>query len=60
MTMRVTRLSSAPTYEAAAHHGVVAQRLQGREAGPPSGFWIGLSRCLPGGGADERPTASRA
>ena len=56
--MRVTRLSSAPSYEAVAHHGVAARRLQGREAGPVLGFWVGLSHYLPGGGTDERPTAA--
>jgi quercetin dioxygenase-like cupin family protein len=56
--MRVTRLLSAPSYDAVAHHGVAARRLQGHEAGPTSGFWVGLSYYLPGGGADERPTAA--
>lgn len=56
--MRVTRLSSAPPYEAVAHHGVAAFRLQGLEAGQTQNFWTGLSYYLPGGGADERPTAA--
>jgi quercetin dioxygenase-like cupin family protein len=55
--MRVTRLGEAPSYEAIAHHGVAGLRLQGQEAGPTENFWVGLSYYLPGGGADERPTA---
>ena len=53
----VTRLSSAPAYEAVKHHGVAGLRLQGHEAGPSEHFWVGLSYYLPGGGADENPTA---
>jgi quercetin dioxygenase-like cupin family protein len=56
--VHVTRLASAPAYEAAAHHGVAARRLQGHEAGPTSAFWVGLSYYLPGGGADEKPIAA--
>ena len=54
--MRVTRHAEAPTYVAAAHHGVATLRLQGHEAGPTERFWVGLSYYLPGGGADETPT----
>jgi mannose-6-phosphate isomerase-like protein (cupin superfamily) len=53
--MRVTRHAGAPSYAAAAHHGVATFRLQGHEAGPTERFWVGLSYYLPGGGADESP-----
>lgn len=55
--MRITRHVSAPGYVAPAHHDVAAMRLQGHEAGPTERFWVGLSYYLPGGGADESPTA---
>lgn len=55
--MRVTRLDSAPAYEAVAHVGVAGRRLQGLEAGPTENFWVGLSYYLPGGLAEERPTS---
>jgi uncharacterized cupin superfamily protein len=55
--MRITRHASAPGYAPAAHHDVAALRLQGHEAGPTERFWVGLSCYLPGGGADESPTA---
>lgn len=56
--MRVTRLAGAPPYTAPAHHDVATLRLQGHEAGPTGAFWVGLSYYLPGGGADESPTAA--
>jgi quercetin dioxygenase-like cupin family protein len=55
--VRVTRHVGAPAYVPPAHHGVAAARLQGHEAGPTERFWVGLSYYLPGGGADESPTA---
>jgi quercetin dioxygenase-like cupin family protein len=55
--MRVTRHAEAPGYVAPAHHGVATTRLQGHEAGPTQGFWVGLSYYLPGGGADESPAS---
>lgn len=54
--MRVTRATAAPPYTAPLHHGVIAHRLQGHEAGPTERFWVGLSHYEPGGGADEAPT----
>jgi quercetin dioxygenase-like cupin family protein len=55
---RATRLADAPAYLAPAHHGVATLRLQGHEAGPTENFWVGLSYYLPGGGAEENPTAA--
>jgi quercetin dioxygenase-like cupin family protein len=55
--MRITRAGTAPPYHPPLHHDVEAVRLQGHEAGPTSRFWVGQSRYLPGGRADEAPTA---
>ena len=48
--MHVTRLGAAPPYEAPGHDDMRMLRLQGREAGPASTLWLGLSHLLPGGG----------
>jgi quercetin dioxygenase-like cupin family protein len=55
--MRITRASQAPPYEPPLHSGVAAVRLQGHEAGPTEGFWVGLSTYAPGGEASESATA---
>lgn len=55
--MRITRADAAPPYEPPLHYDVTAVRLQGHEAGNTSRFWVGRSRYLPGGRADEAPTA---
>jgi quercetin dioxygenase-like cupin family protein len=55
--IRITRADAAPPYRPPLHHDVQAVRLQGHEAGPTSRFWVGRSRYLPGGRADEAPTA---
>jgi quercetin dioxygenase-like cupin family protein len=54
--MRITRADGAPPYHPPLHHDVQAVRLQGHEAGPTGRFWVGRSRYLPGGRADEAPT----
>lgn len=54
--MRITRMSSAPTYVAPAHHGVRTTRLQGHEAGQTERFWVGVSHYHPGGMAETAPT----
>ncbi len=51
--MKVTRVSEAPTYVAAAHHNVCTARLQGFEAGHTERFWVGLSLYRPGGIAEK-------
>lgn len=51
--MNITRASEAPSYVAAAHHGVATARLQGLEAGHTERFWVGLSRYQPGGNAER-------
>ena len=48
--MHVVRFAEAPEYTAPGHHDMVMVRLQGREAGPSSELWIGVSVIAPGGG----------
>jgi quercetin dioxygenase-like cupin family protein len=55
--MRITTADAAPSYHPPLHQDVQAVRLQGHEAGPTSRFWVGRSRYLPGGRADEAATA---
>ena len=47
--MQVTRIDSAPGYEAPEHFGMACLRLQGREASVTQSMWVGLSHLLPGG-----------
>ena len=55
--MLVKRFADAKAYEAPNHFDIRALRLQGFEAGGPTGFWVGLSHILPGGGAGPDATA---
>ena len=48
--MHVVRSAEAPSYTAPGHHDMAMVRLQGREAGPSSDLWIGVSVIAPGGG----------
>lgn len=48
--MHVVRFAQAPGYTAPGHSDMVMVRLQGREAGPSSDLWIGVSVIAPGGG----------
>ncbi|WP_326544113.1 cupin domain-containing protein [Pseudorhodoferax sp.] len=48
--MHTVRSHEAPGYDAPGHSGMAMRRLQGREAGPSDGTWIGLSVIAPGGG----------
>ncbi|WP_375789234.1 cupin domain-containing protein [Bradyrhizobium sp. Pha-3] len=48
--MNVVRFGEAPAYTAPGHHDMAMVRLQGREAGPSSDLWIGVSVIAPGGG----------
>jgi uncharacterized cupin superfamily protein len=48
--MDVVRFAEAPGYAAPGHHDMAMVRLQGREAGPFSDPWIGMSVVAPGGG----------
>ena len=48
--MHVVRFAEAPEYGAPGHHDMTMARLQGREAGPSSELWIGVSMIAPGGG----------
>jgi threonine dehydrogenase-like Zn-dependent dehydrogenase len=50
LNMHVVRFSEAPAYTAPGHHEMVMVRLQGREAGPSSDLWAGVSVITPGGG----------
>lgn len=47
--MQVTRIGTAPTYDAPEHFGMSCLRLQGKEATETDNVWIGLSHLLPGG-----------
>ena len=48
--MHVVRFSEAPPYTAPDHQRMSMVRLQGREAGPSSELWAGVSVIAPGGG----------
>jgi uncharacterized cupin superfamily protein len=48
--MQVVRFADAPAYTAPGHHDMQMVRLQGREAGPSTDVWLGVSRIAPGGG----------
>ncbi|TAK55603.1 MAG: cupin domain-containing protein [Gammaproteobacteria bacterium] len=50
--MHVTRRNEMKPYPTVKHHGMVAFRLQGKEASPSHSAWAGLSIFLPGGGAE--------
>ena len=54
--MHVTRLEDAEPYTAARHFDMRGLRLQGFDASPSKGFWVGLSCFLPGGGAEPDAT----
>ena len=54
--MQVTRLQDAQTYEAPKHVDVRTLRLQGFEASDSTGFWVGITHFLPGGGAEMDAT----
>jgi len=48
--MHVVRFAEAPEYVAPGHRDMAMARLQGREAGPSSELWIGVSVIAPDGG----------
>jgi len=48
--MHVIRFAEAPEYNAPGHYDMAMVRLQGREAGPSSDLWVGVSVIAPGGG----------
>ena len=50
--MHVTRITDARPYEAPNHVDMRCLRLQGREAGPSTQMWMGMSQILPGGHTD--------
>jgi mannose-6-phosphate isomerase-like protein (cupin superfamily) len=56
--MLVKRFEDAKAYEAPNHRGYSSLRLFGGDAGGTTGFLVGLSHFLPGGGAgpDASPT----
>ena len=47
--MHLTRFDQAPAYEAPNHFDMRCLRLQGKEAGPSTQMWMGMSQLLPGG-----------
>ena len=55
--MHLTRFDQAPAYEAPNHFDMRCLRLQGKEAGPSTQMWMGMSQILPGGhtGLDGSP-----
>ena len=55
--MHVTRIGEAPEYEAPNHIDMRCLRLQGKEAGPSTQMWMGMSLVEPGGhtGLDGSP-----
>ena len=56
--MLIKRFPEAKGYEAPNHRNYASLRLFGADAGGPTGFIVGLSHFLPGGGAgpDASPT----
>ncbi|RJP34036.1 MAG: cupin domain-containing protein [Actinobacteria bacterium] len=50
--MKKVELKDAKPYQAPKHFGMTALRLHGREETGSQTFWVGLSRFLPGGGAE--------
>ncbi|WOJ97733.1 cupin domain-containing protein [Congregibacter brevis] len=55
--MEITRFEDAPRYDAPGHFDMRGLRLQGFDVSSATFAWTGLSRFLPGGGAemDESP-----
>lgn len=51
--MHVTRAQTAPSYPAAKHHDVTAQRLQGFDVSDVTAFWVGLSHYAAGAYAER-------
>jgi hypothetical protein len=47
--MHVTPFNEARPYEAPNHFDMRCLRLQGKEAGPSTQMWMGMSQILPGG-----------
>ena len=45
--MHLTRFDQAPAYEAPNHFDMRCLRLQGKEAGPSTQMWMGMSQILP-------------
>jgi hypothetical protein len=48
--MHIVRFAEAPEYAVPGHYDMAMLRLQGREAGPSSDLWVGVSVIAPGGG----------
>jgi uncharacterized cupin superfamily protein len=48
--MNVTRFHAAPEYFPPEHERMRCLRLQGKEAGPATQLWLGVSVIEPGGG----------
>ena len=55
--MHLTRFDQAPAYEAPNHFDMRCLRLQGKEAGPSTQMWMGMSQLLPGGHTTLVPSA---
>ncbi|MBX2838594.1 MAG: cupin domain-containing protein [Gammaproteobacteria bacterium] len=51
--MEITRFDDATPYDAKAHFGMTAMRLQGQGVSSLEDYWVGFSTFLPGGGAEQ-------
>lgn len=51
--MHLMRWENAPKYKPSGHVGVLPRRIQGREAGGPSGVYVSISDYPSGSGGDS-------
>lgn len=51
--IEITRFDDAKPYDAKAHFGMTAMRLQGQGVSSLEDYWVGFSTFLPGGGAEQ-------
>lgn len=51
--LQVTRFDTAKPYDAKAHFGMAAMRLQGQDISDLKDYWVGFSTFLPGGGVEK-------
>jgi mannose-6-phosphate isomerase-like protein (cupin superfamily) len=54
--MHITHFDAAPPYSAPGHFDMYCLRLQGKEAGPSTQMWMGMSQILPGGRTTLEPS----
>lgn len=51
--MHLVRFEDAPPYSAVNHQGVAPRRVQGKEAGGPTGVYVSISEYPPGSGGQS-------